>query len=59
MELLIALGAILGAILIGAISPGPIFVLVAPTAIAVGPGLPGCRPRWGCAWAASYSLASH
>jgi threonine/homoserine/homoserine lactone efflux protein len=35
MELLIALGAIFGAILIGAISPGPSFVLVARTAIAV------------------------
>jgi len=34
MELLIALGAIFGAILIGAISPGPSFVLVARTAIA-------------------------
>jgi threonine/homoserine/homoserine lactone efflux protein len=35
MELLIPLGAIFGAILIGAISPGPSFVLVACTAIAV------------------------
>ena len=35
MEMLIALGAIFGAILIGAISPGPSFVLVARTAIAV------------------------
>jgi threonine/homoserine/homoserine lactone efflux protein len=35
MELLIALGAIFGAILIGAVSPGPSFVLVARTAIAV------------------------
>ena len=35
MEMLIPLGAIFGAILIGAISPGPSFVLVARTAIAV------------------------
>ena len=35
MELPIALGAIFGAILIGAVSPGPSFVLVARTAIAV------------------------
>ena len=32
MEMLIPLGAIFGAILIGAISPGPSFVLVARTA---------------------------
>lgn len=35
MELLILLGAIFGAILIGAMSPGPSFVLVARTAVAV------------------------
>ena len=35
MELLIPLGAIFGAILIGAISPGPSFVFVARTSIAV------------------------
>ena len=35
MEMLISLAAISGAILIGAISPGPSFVLVARTAIAV------------------------
>ena len=35
MELLVAVTAILGAILIGAVSPGPSFVLVARTAIAV------------------------
>ena len=34
MDAFIALGAILGALLIGAISPGPSFVLVARTAIA-------------------------
>ena len=35
MDLLIAVLAVLGAVLIGAISPGPSFVLVARTAIAV------------------------
>lgn len=35
METLIALFGILGALLIGAINPGPSFVLVARTAIAV------------------------
>ena len=35
MELLIPIGAICGAILIGAISPGPSFVYVARTSIAV------------------------
>ena len=35
MELLIPLGAIFGAILVGAMSPGPSFVLVARTSVAV------------------------
>lgn len=35
MEYILSLASVLGAILIGAISPGPSFVLVAPTAIIV------------------------
>lgn len=35
MELIISLGSVLGALLIGAISPGPSFVLVARTAMVV------------------------